>query len=90
MENASGRVFETSTREMLDVLKLRDPKTLHRRRDRYHDKSVNPKNKIFEYGVHYMRKTPFTTELVWNRRVTVRAWRKQHGKKRHSRSGEAE
>ena len=65
------RSFTASTRDVLARLGLRDPKTLHRRRDLYMDKAVPAKYKIFKVGVHYVRKSPASTTLVWDLELAV-------------------
>ena len=66
--------FTASTREMMQALGVLHDKTLHRRREDYRDKSVHPDSQFFKLGVHYLRKSPTSKQLVWDQEATVRAW----------------
>ena len=66
--------FSASTREVMQTLGVMDAKTLHRRREDYRDKSVHPDSQFFKLGVHYLRKSPTSKQLVWDQEATVRAW----------------
>jgi len=66
--------FTASTRDLMQQLGVLDPKTLHRRRDLYNDKSIHPDRKIFKFGVHYVRKSPTSTQVVWDLELTRNAW----------------
>ena len=66
--------FTASTREVMQTLGVLDAKTLHRRREDYNDKSVHPDCQFFKLGVHYLRKSPTSKQLVWDAEATVRAW----------------
>ena len=66
--------FTASTREVMQTLGVLDAKTLHRRREDYNDKSVHPDSQFFKLGVHYLRKSPSSKQLVWDLDTTVRAW----------------
>ena len=66
--------FDTTTRDLMQELGIRDPKTLHRRRDLYNDKSVDPRNKIFKFGFHYVRKSPVSPDIIWNRKRAIKTW----------------
>ncbi len=66
--------FNASTRDLMQLLGVNDPKTLHRRREDYNDKSIHPDSQIFKLGVHYRRKSPTSPQVVWDKEVTVRAW----------------
>ena len=59
---------------MMLALGLLDAKTLHRRREDYRDKNIHPSTQFFKLGVHYLRKSPYSKQLVWNREATIRAW----------------
>ena len=66
--------FSASTREVMQTLGVMDAKTLHRRREDYNDKSVNPDSQFLKLGVHFLRKSPSSKQLVWDLDTTVRAW----------------
>ena len=66
--------FTTSTREVMQTLGVLDAKTLYRRREDYNDKSVHPDCQFFKLGIHYLRKSPTSKQLVWDAEATVRAW----------------
>ena len=66
--------FSASTRDVMQTLGVLDAKTLHRRREDYNDKSVHPDSQFFKLGVHYLRKSPTSKQLVWDLDTTVRAW----------------
>ena len=66
--------FTATTREVMQQLGVLDPKTLHRRREDYYDQSIDPNSKIFRLGVHYRRKSPSSTQVVWDPDLTIRAW----------------
>ena len=66
--------FTASTRDVMKTLGVMDAKTLHRRREDYNDKSVNPDSQFFKLGVHYLRKSPTSKQLVWDQEAAVRAW----------------
>ena len=58
----------------MKTLGVMDAKTLHRRREDYNDKSVNPDSQFLNLGVHFLRKSPSSKQLVWDLDTTVRAW----------------
>ena len=58
----------------MKTLGVLDAKTLHRRREDYNDKSVHPDSQFFKLGVHYLRKSPTSKQLVWDQEAAVRAW----------------
>ena len=66
--------FTASTRDVMKPLGVMDAKTLHRRREDYNDKSVNPDSQFLKLGVHFLRKSPSSKQLVWDLDTTVRAW----------------
>ena len=66
--------FTASTRDVMKTLGVMDAKTLHRRREDYNDKSVNPDSQFLKLGVHFLRKSPSSKQLVWDLDTTVRAW----------------
>jgi len=66
--------FTATTREVMQQLGVLDPKTLHRRREDYYDQSIDPNSKIFRLGVHYRRKSPTSTQVVWDLNLTIGAW----------------
>ena len=66
--------FTASTRDVMQAIGVLDPKTLHRRREDYRDKTIHPSTQFFKLGVHYLRKSPYSKQLVWNREATIRAW----------------
>ena len=47
-------------------LGVMDAKTLHRRREDYNVKSVNPDSQFLKLGVHFLRKSPSSKQLVWD------------------------
>ena len=65
--------FNASTREVLGALGLKDSKTLFRRRTVY-----EPRRKevirFLEEGIHYRRKSPDSTQIVWDLHRTKLAW----------------
>ena len=70
--------FTATTRQVLAELGFTDPKSLHRRREDYFVKNnpVSPEQRIFQFGVHYVRQTPSNrAPLLWDLEKTVRAWR---------------
>ena len=66
--------FSALTRDVMQTLGVLDAKTLHRRREDYRDKSVHPDSQFFKLGVHYLRKSPTSKQLVWDQEAAVRAW----------------
>lgn len=70
MEN----LFSASTREVVKTLGLGSEKTLFRRRVDYHDEKRGVTTRFLLPNVHFRRKTPASTALVWNLEMTVRAW----------------
>lgn len=56
------------------ALGLGSEKTLFRRRVDYHDEKRGVANRFLLPNVHFRRKTPATTALVWDLAATVRAW----------------
>ena len=58
--------FTASTRDVMKTLGVMDAKTLHRRREDYNDKSVNPDSQFLKLGVHFLRKSPSSKQLVWD------------------------
>lgn len=59
---------------MMEELGLLSAKTLHRRREDYKDKNIRPESQFFRLGVHFLRKSPSSSELVWDPEATIRAW----------------
>jgi len=66
--------FGASTKEVLDRLGLASPKTLFRRRTDYIDTRREAVTRFLEPNIHFRRKSPDTTQLVWDLESTVRAW----------------
>ena len=66
--------FNSGTRDVMDALGAKDPKTLHRRRVGYQDKDVSPRNQFLQEGIHFRRKSPNSSALVWDLSKTLKAW----------------
>ena len=66
--------FTATTRDVMQAIGVLDPKTLHRRREDYNDKSIHPSKQFFKLGVHYLRKSPNSKTVMWDQAATVRAW----------------
>lgn len=66
--------FNCSTKEVLLHLGLGNCKSLFRRRIDYKDAQARTLTRFLEPGVHYRRKTPGSTQLVWDLDATVAAW----------------
>ena len=68
-------MFNASTREVLDRLGLNNSKTLFRRRTDFHEPRRKEVNRFLEEGIHFRRKSPDSTQLVWDLELTERAWK---------------
>lgn len=66
--------FDCSTKQVLERLGLNCTKTLFRRRTDYKDSRCEDLMQFLEPGIHFRRKTPGSTQLVWNWEKTERAW----------------
>ena len=66
--------FTASTRDVMQAIGVLDPKTLHRRREDYNDKTIDPSRQFFKLGIHYLRKSPNSKQVMWDQAATVRAW----------------
>lgn len=66
--------FNATTRQVIGELGFSDPKTLHRRREDYRDKGVRACDQFLQHGVHYRRKSPNCSQIVWDLEATLRAW----------------
>ena len=78
-------MFNASTREVLDRLGLNNSKTLFRRRTDFKEPRRKEVARFLEEGIHFRRKSPDSTQLVWDLELTERAW-KQALEIRHSSS----
>ena len=69
--------FTASTRQVIEHLGLLDPKTLHRRRDNYVDKTnpVVPEHQVFKLGVHFTYRSPNSGVVIWDLEKTLAAWK---------------
>jgi hypothetical protein len=65
--------FNTSTEVVLQRLGV-SYKTLARRRTDIQDRRTAKQLQFLEPGVHFRRKSPESTRLVWNWPRTERAW----------------
>lgn len=66
--------FDASTRQVMERLGLNSTKTLFRRRTDYNDPRCKHLLRFLEPGVHFRRKSPDSSQLVWNWEKTRRAW----------------
>ena len=66
--------FNASTKEVLKALGLESSKSLFRRRSDYIDNSRGATHRFLEPNIHFRKKTPGSTQLVWDLERTVRAW----------------
>ena len=67
-------MFNASTREALDRLGLNNSKTLFRRRTDFHEPRRKEVTQFLEEGIHFRRKSPDSTQHVWDMELTERAW----------------
>lgn len=66
--------FNKGTRDVMAAVGALDPKTVHRRRVGYVDKDVSPGNQFLVEGVHWRRKSPNSSTIVWDLGKTLVAW----------------
>ena len=67
--------FNASTKEVMQMLGLNSTKTLHRRRTDYKEACSGNVQRFLEPGIHFRRKSPDSSQLVWNLQKTKRAWK---------------
>ena len=67
-------MFNASTREVLDRLGLSNSKTLFRRRTDFKEPRRKEVARFLEEGIHFRRKSPDSTQLVWDLYRTKLAW----------------
>jgi len=58
----------------MERLGLNSTKTLFRRRTDYNETRSENTLRFLEPGIHFRRKSPDTSQLVWNWEKTQRAW----------------
>ena len=66
--------FNASTKEVLSALGLESSKSLFRRRTDYVDSARAATQRFLEPNIHFRKKTPGSTQLVWDLERTKRAW----------------
>ena len=67
--------FNATTKEVMAKLRLKDKKTLFRRRTDYNDPRSKTLTTFLQPGVHFRPKTPGNPKgLIWDLEATVKAW----------------
>lgn len=66
--------FNASTNQVLKALGLSNSKTLFRRRVGFYEPERKEISRFLEEGIHFRRKSPDSTQLVWDLYRTKLAW----------------